>query len=85
MSDTPRTDPYDGIWASTFVNGDSIFEHARQLERELNEANERIEVLKKEVSQLINLAGKNDDKWDDLADQKLLAFRENYMRKKYGN
>jgi phage shock protein A len=82
---TPRTDPYDGIWASRFVNGQSIFEHARQLERELNDANKRIEELEKKVSQLIDLASKNDDNWKDLDDQKLLAFRQEYMRKKYGN
>jgi hypothetical protein len=47
---TPRTDPYDGIWAAKFVNGQSIFEHARQLERELIDANKRIEELEEDLN-----------------------------------
>ena len=35
-SETPRTDEYEGTWATEYHNGLTIFEHARQLERELN-------------------------------------------------
>ena len=34
MSDTPRTEKYGGTWASTPSNGITIYEHARNLERE---------------------------------------------------
>lgn len=36
MSDTPRTDIYEGSWASTWPDGVTIFEHARTLEREVD-------------------------------------------------
>jgi len=49
VSDTPRTDEleYDGIGISNFGHQDLYYAYkfARQLERELNEANKRIKRL----------------------------------------
>jgi hypothetical protein len=37
-SDTPRTDPYTGTHETHRINGRNIYDHARELERELNAA-----------------------------------------------
>jgi len=53
MSDTPRTDEseYDGIGISNFGHQDLYYAYkfARQLERELNAANERIRRLEEDL------------------------------------
>jgi putative heme iron utilization protein len=38
VSDTPRTDPYIGTHETHRINGRNIYDHARELERELNKA-----------------------------------------------
>ncbi len=62
MSDTPRTDEleYDGIGISNFGHQDLYYAYkfARQLERELNEANQRIKELEAKVDELHDL-----EKW----------------------
>jgi hypothetical protein len=62
VSDTPRTDEleYDGIGISNFGHQDLYYAYkfARQLERELNEANQRIKELEAKVDELHDL-----EKW----------------------
>ena len=38
MSDTPRTDPYKGKWATYWHNGETVFDLAQRLEAKLKQA-----------------------------------------------
>jgi hypothetical protein len=62
VSDTPRTDEleYDGIGISNFGHQDLYYAYkfARQLERELNAANDRIKELEAKIAELHDL-----EKW----------------------
>ena len=52
MSDTPRTDKYGGTWASTPSNGVTIYEHARNLEREADKLAKQCVRNVEEIGQL---------------------------------
>ena len=69
MSDTPRTDEleYDGIGISNFGHQDLYYAYkfARQLERELNEANKRIKRLEEAGDALCE--NSNPSRWDSPA------------------
>lgn len=74
MSDTPRTEPYRGRWATAFHNGKTIFDHACELECELDAATLElanragaIEYAQKLRSELAAVTKQRDDARAELA------------------
>ena len=52
MSDTPRTNKFAGVWASTGYGGKTIFEHAQDMEAESDQLAKQCVKLVEEIGEL---------------------------------
>jgi hypothetical protein len=78
MRNTPRTDKYNGTWASTNQNGLTIYEHAQQLERELGNKNE---MLNKSLDLADSLADQYQEAIDDLGKNEAAKCTDGEIKK----
>lgn len=81
MSDTPRTDGYVKTLIDNNRGAESLEHFARQLERELNAANERIKRLEELAAKLYVQRGDNDSCYaleDFLGNERLEQLLDKY-------